>query len=312
MLNFSSASSLLVDESCSVSEDLITSVNLNVYATYQQQGTSELLAFGSKKRLFDDSIKDQQSKKSKQSPDDNEIFITSSDINVHGTFQPSLPSQLYAIDNVLDMTDDLTSPSYSSLNKTNQDAKETLITSMNIDTRGTYQHLCTDYNIPKISRIFHGIEPMSSLDHGEFNYFEMSRGTDNPDVDVSQDFDKNIFWTTAEDIPGQVMECRTLDHAEDFIDNNLGIVDSMFNYDSDTSFSEDPDADQDSYRCISCNHWFLEFFQLMSHVCVKPSSYSMPSPPKNPSKMAFLTSTRKDLASYLSINLPRICEESSM
>ena len=297
-LNFPSPSFLckrettdfIVDGSCSVGEDLITSANLNVYATYQQQGTSRLLAFGRDKRVFEESIEEQQSKKSKPSPDD-EIFITSSDINVRGTFQPSLPSQLYTIDSVLDMTDDLVSPSNWRANETNLDVKNTLITSADIDTRCNYQqHLC-------------------NMEHSEFNSFEKSSGTDYPDFDISQEFHKNIFWTTPEDIPGYGTEYRTVDHSDDFIGNNLGIVNSMLNNDTDTSFSEDQDSDLDSYRCISCNHRFHEFFQLMSHVCLKSSSFSMPSPVKNPTKMAFFSSTRKDLASYLSISLPRICEE---
>ena len=66
-------------------------------------------------------------------------------------------------------------------------ATETLIKSTDINTQGTYQlRSKTDLDIMAVSRLFHGIEAMTSLGRDEFNSLENSGDTLVPDVSKSQ------------------------------------------------------------------------------------------------------------------------------
>ena len=51
------------DNNCSVGESLITSTNLDVYSTYQQQNALPSVMMGSRKRVFEDSVNQPKKKK---------------------------------------------------------------------------------------------------------------------------------------------------------------------------------------------------------------------------------------------------------
>ena len=302
------------NNSCSVDESLITSTNLNVYATYQQQNAPPSLMMGNRKRVFEDSIS-QPKKRSKQSltlnlessiyHSANDTFITSKDIHVCGTFQPTLLPSLVAAGNELNITELRTS--FQSLTMCNDKVSpdttlnETMIRSTNIDTRGTYQQLSSVEFDPKaVNRLFHGIEAMTSLDHSEFNSLEMSGGTLIPDVDASEKYQSNIFWTSAQEDPGHVTEYKTLNHSEELVDDdNLVISNSIPKHMANDSVAENIDSDLNSYKCGSCDYRCYEFSQLMVHDCHNQVSGTSVLPLTSTTSKAFLTSTRNDLASCL-------------
>ena len=302
------------DNNCSVGESLITSTNLDVYATYQQQTALPSLMMGSRKRVFEDSI-NQPKKRSKQSltltlensmyHSANDTFITSKDIHVCGTFQPILPPSQVIAGTELNITELRTS--FQSLTmcgdkvSPNATLNETMIRSTNIDTRGTYQQQSSvDFDTKAVNRLFHGIEAMVSLDHSEFNSLEMSGGTLIPDVNASEKYQNNIFWTSAQEDPGHVTEYKTLNHSEELVDDdNLVISNFIPKHMANDSVAENTDSDLNSYKCGSCEYRCYEFSQLMAHDCHNQVSGTSALPLTSTTSKAFFTSTRNDLAACL-------------
>ena len=223
-----------------------------------------------------------------------------------GTFQATLPPSLVAAGNELNITELRTS--FQSLNMCNDKLSpnttlnETMIRSTNIDTRGTYQHRSSVEFDPKaVNRLFHGIEAMASLDHSEFNSLEMSGGTLIPDVDASEKYQNNIFWTSAQEDPGHVTEYKTLNQSEELVDddNNLVISNCIPKHMANDSVAEYIDSDLNSYKCGSCEYRCYEFSQLMVHDCQNQVSGTSALPLTSTTNKAFFTSTRNDLASCL-------------
>ena len=214
MLDHSSSYSIHI--SC---KRLITSVNLEVYATYHIEEPVATM-IGSRKRVFLDSHADQQNKRCKTdfiwNPDCTayysieNTFITSKYIDVCGIFQLPITTQLDVADTELTTTESLIKSFsvsfthqqpisvrprklFQSLRIDNEvsfpttTATETLIKSTDINTQGTYQlRSKTDLDIMAVSRLFHGIEAMTSLGCDEFNSLEISGDTLVPDVSKSQ------------------------------------------------------------------------------------------------------------------------------
>ena len=300
---------------CSVGDIFTTKCNLDMNASNQQSKIPLFSAIGGKKRSFEDSLtNEQQVKRSKICLNNTlessiccftyDTFINSKDINVYGTFQLSMVSQS-KIDHLRkNKTDDMCT-SFQSLSMSketvnqNTSINETLFRSIDIETRCTYQAPCSDLNLKAVNSLFHGIEAMVSLDCGEFNSIDMSDNTEIPEENICVEYQRKMLWTTAQDELGYVTECKTVDASEEIIDDYLDITNSILDHGSSTSVEGIESSELDSYKCGMCYSRFCEFSQLMAHDCLNLASGLKPLPLTNCTSAEFFTSTRKDLAAYL-------------
>ena len=168
-------------------------------------------------------------------------------------------------------------------------SNESLIRSRDIDTCGTYQHGSRlDFCINAVNRLFHGVEAMASLDS-----IENSDNAIFPDVDQSQEeYERDIFWTTAQDEILNMTNYKTLEGTEEFLNSVLNKI-------NESSVIASMEYDLDSYKCGSCNIEFQEFSKLMTHSCSCQTSGIKVLPLLGCMDTDFFTSTRKDLESYL-------------